>query len=207
MLDERLKAKGGDYKEPWELLLSEALRWEKAGEKDHALTYFAAAKELGDPEGHVSYHLGKHFLEAGLLEDAQRELAAALEFNPGHALTLFELARIHIGLREYGRAETLLRDVLKEEHDHDGAWELLFRIFMVHRRYEEGLSIYHDRETVSGVVRNQVLYGVAMHRLGIQTEFERTKKALGKADKDQLEELVAEDPGERLFELVVDWAA
>ncbi|MDY7027571.1 MAG: tetratricopeptide repeat protein [Spirochaetota bacterium] len=90
------------------------------------------------------YNLGNAYLELDRLGDAESAYARAMELDPDLYTAGYNLARVHIFNREYGRAVELLQELLREDPGNGILRESLAWVYLEMGRLVEAEELYED---------------------------------------------------------------
>lgn len=97
-------------------------------EKARQLFRGAIRADRGSPDPHV--HLGEMELRQERLDEALRELEAAVDLQPDYAPALETLARILIRLERYNEALVAAKEAIEHQAGHPAHREVLGRVFL-----------------------------------------------------------------------------
>jgi len=91
------------------------------------------------PPAQAHLLMGRAYSDSALFPEAAAELALSLEADPGSLATQFELAKVRIGLREFGEAEKLLRAILSARPAYEDAAYYLGALLVLGSREKEAI--------------------------------------------------------------------
>ncbi len=167
---------------------------------EEARRILVEASELSDADFYVFYELGLLDADAGRIDSALDALGKALRIDPDFVNARVARARLLMGERRPGEAETEYREILRVEPSNREAVEGLGEILFTERRYAEGASLLgplHDGGSLDD--RGELIYGRFLYKAGMNEQalsvFGELMKKMG--DKPALLRVISEMEIER----------
>jgi tetratricopeptide (TPR) repeat protein len=129
------------------------------------------ASRLPEADFYVFYELGLLDADAGKTDSALAALGKALEIDPDFVNARIARARLLLGARRAGEAETEYREILRLEPSNREAIEGLAEILFTERKYAEGAALLaplHDNGSLDD--RGELIYGRFLYKAGMNEQ-------------------------------------